>query len=141
MSITTYDKEIKSKRSYELKFTNKSMKGVDTPHNDALVITVNINTFDVKRVLIDPKSSSEIMYHNMFKKLKLPPSQVKNADSPIFSFIEEVVWPPPSTKSLNSRVMKGLWLSEEIKKMHATTSANGAKCYRAKCPTELAESL
>ena len=50
------------------------MKGVDVPHNDTLVLTVNINTFEVKRVLIDPSSSSEIMYHNMFKQLKLSPS-------------------------------------------------------------------
>lgn len=55
------------------------MKGVDTPHNDALVLIVNINTFDVKRVLIDLGSSLKIMYHNMFKQLKLPPSQIKSA--------------------------------------------------------------
>lgn len=74
MSIIAYEDDKKDKKKYELKFTYKDMRGVDTPHNDALVIKVNINTFDVKRILIDPGSSSEIMYHSLFKKLKLPPS-------------------------------------------------------------------
>ena len=69
------------------------MIGVDTPHNDALMLTVHISTFEVKRILIDTGSSSEIMYHNIFKKLDLPPSQVKNADMPMFNFSGEVVWP------------------------------------------------
>ena len=45
MSVVAYEKERKSKRAYELTFTNEDMKGVDIPHNDALVLTVNINTF------------------------------------------------------------------------------------------------
>lgn len=56
-------------------------------------MTIETNTFDVKGVLIDLGSLSEIMYHNMFEKLKLLASQIKSADSPVFSFIGEVVWP------------------------------------------------
>lgn len=85
ISIVAYDKEKKNKRSYELTFTDRDIKEVDALHSDALVIIVNINTFYVKRVLIDPGSSSEIMYHSMFMKLKVPPSQVKNVDSPVFT--------------------------------------------------------
>lgn len=33
------------------------------------------------------------MYHSFFKKLDLPPSQVRNADMPVFSFSGEAVWP------------------------------------------------
>lgn len=69
------------------------MIGVNTPHIDAPVLSVHISTFKVKRVLIDPGSSFEIMYNNLFKKLDLPPSQVKNADMPVFSFSGEAVWP------------------------------------------------
>lgn len=31
------------------------MQWVDTPHNDALVLIVNINNFDVEKVLIDSR--------------------------------------------------------------------------------------
>ena len=83
----------RTKKKYELKFTHKDMQGVDAPHNGALVLTVNINIFYVKRILIDPSSSSEIMYHSIFKKLKLPAMQVRSADAPMFSFSGEAVWP------------------------------------------------
>ena len=51
------------------------------------------STFEVKKVLIDPGSLSEIMYHSLFKKLDLPSLQVKNADMPVFIFSGEAVWP------------------------------------------------
>ena len=69
------------------------MRGIDAPNNDALVLTIDINIFDVKRVLIDPGSSSEIMYDSLFEKLKLPAAQVRSTDAPIFSFSGEAVWP------------------------------------------------
>ena len=93
MSVTTFKKERTDKRSYKLSFTNNDMVGVDTPHNDALILLVHIITFEVKRVLIDPGSLSEIMYHNLFRKLDMPPSQVKNTDMHVFSFNGEAVWP------------------------------------------------
>lgn len=73
MSINAYEDDIKNK-SYELTFTNKDMQGVDTSHNDTSVLTVNINTFDLKMLLINPGSSSEIMYRSLFDRLKLPAS-------------------------------------------------------------------
>ena len=33
------------------------------------------------------------MYHSMFEKLKLPDSHIKSANSSIFSFSGEAVWP------------------------------------------------
>lgn len=44
---------------------------------------VNINTFDLKRVLIDLGSFSEIMYHNTFDKLKILASQIRSAEVPV----------------------------------------------------------
>ena len=67
MSVTTFKKERTDERSYKLTFTDKDMVGVDTPHNDALVLSVHISMFEVKRFLIDPGSSSEIMYHNLLR--------------------------------------------------------------------------
>lgn len=76
------------------------MLGIDMPHNDALVLTVNINMYNVKRILIDPGRFSEIMYHNLYKKLDLPASQVKATDMPVFSFSGDAVWPIAIAKVL-----------------------------------------
>lgn len=42
--------------------------------------------------MIDPESSSEIMYHNFFKKLDLSPSQIKNDNMLVFSFSSKAIW-------------------------------------------------
>lgn len=90
--VIAYEDDKQDKKKYKLKFTHKDMKGIDAPHNNALVLTININIFDVQRVLIDPRSLSEIIYHSLLEKLKLPPLQIKSAEAPVFNFSGEVVW-------------------------------------------------
>lgn len=53
MSVTTFKREINYKKSYKLNFIDKDIIRVDTPHNDALLLTVHISTFEVKIILID----------------------------------------------------------------------------------------
>lgn len=50
MSIMT-NKRSRDEQIYKLSFLEKDLVGVNTPYNDALVLTVNINTWNVKRVL------------------------------------------------------------------------------------------
>ena len=45
---------------------------VITPHYDALVLTVCINSFDVHRVLIDPGSAADLLHLPAFKQMKVP---------------------------------------------------------------------
>ena len=44
-------------------------------------------------MLIDPGSSSDILYHSLFEKLKLILSQIRSVDSPVFSFSGKAIWP------------------------------------------------
>ena len=80
---------------YELSFTEKDLEGIDTPHNDALVLTVNICSYDVRRVLIDLGSSSEVMYLNAYNRLQkyIPKKDIRAVDAPIYSFSGDPVWP------------------------------------------------
>ena len=41
------------------------------PHDDALVVTLKIEGYDVKRVLVDQGSTIEIMYPDLYKGLNL----------------------------------------------------------------------
>ena len=45
---------------------------VITPHYDALVLTVCINSFDVHRVLIDPGSATDLLHLPAFKQMRVP---------------------------------------------------------------------
>ena len=45
---------------------------VITPHYDALILTVCINSFDVHGVLIDPSSTTDLLNHPAFKQMRVP---------------------------------------------------------------------
>ena len=61
MSVLVPKRDRESNLMYELSFTEEDLEGDDTPHNDALVMMVNICKYDVKRVLIDPGISFKVM--------------------------------------------------------------------------------
>ena len=54
-----------------LGFSNKDKLGTVQPHNNALVVTLRIGGYDVKRMMIDQGSAVEIMYPDLFKWLNL----------------------------------------------------------------------
>ena len=45
---------------------------VITPHYDALVLTICINSFDVHRALVDPGSAADLLHFPAFKQMKIP---------------------------------------------------------------------
>ena len=61
------------------------------PHNDALVVTLRIGGYDVKRVMVDQGSGAEIMYSNLYNGLNLRPKDLTAYDSPLVSFDGKVV--------------------------------------------------
>ena len=63
------------------------------PHDDALVVTLRIGGYDVKRVLVGQSSSAEIMYPNLFKELKLRTEDLACYDSPLIRFDGKIVFP------------------------------------------------
>ena len=56
-----------------LSFSKKDKVGILQPHNNALIVTLRIRGYDVKRVLVDQGNGAEIMYPDLFKGLKLRP--------------------------------------------------------------------
>ena len=52
------------------------------PYDNALVVTFRIGRYDVKRVLVDQDSGTEIKYLNLYKGLKLKPEDLAYYDSP-----------------------------------------------------------
>ena len=52
-------------------FNKADAKGVKQPHNDPLVIMLNIEGFNTKRILVNNGSSTDIIYLPAFQQLKL----------------------------------------------------------------------
>ncbi|XP_050278328.1 uncharacterized protein LOC126719863 [Quercus robur] len=89
--LSTEDNNLESKRarkeaSLVLGFSDKDKIGTIQPHDDALVVTLKIGGYDVKRVLVDQGSAVEIMYPDLYKGLNLKPEDLTAYDSPIVSF-------------------------------------------------------
>ena len=56
-----------------LSFSNEDKVGIIQPYDDALVVTLGIGGYDVKRVLVDQGSRVEIMYPDLYKGINLKP--------------------------------------------------------------------
>ncbi|XP_010263711.1 PREDICTED: uncharacterized protein LOC104601905 [Nelumbo nucifera] len=52
-------------------FIEDDARGIQYPRDDALVIKLVINSFEVKRVLVDSGSSADIIFLEAFDKLQL----------------------------------------------------------------------
>ena len=81
----------KSKRaklglSRTLGFSDEDKVGTYQPHNDALVVTLRIGGYDVKKVLVDQGSGAEIMHLDLYKGLNLKPEDLERYDLPVVGF-------------------------------------------------------
>ena len=86
-------KRSKKGSSLILGFSDEDKRGTIQPHDDALVVTLRIGGFDVKRVLVDSGSAVEIMYPDLYKGLNLKPEDLAAYDSPLLSFEGKIVTP------------------------------------------------
>ena len=76
-----------------LSFSEEDKIRTTQPYDDALLVTLRIGGYDVKRVMVDGGSAAEIMYLDLFKGLKLKPEDLMPYNSPLMSFDGKLVTP------------------------------------------------
>ena len=76
-----------------LGFSNEDKEGTFQPHDGALVVTIRIGGYDVKRVSINQESGAEIMYSDLYKGLNLKPEDLERYDLPLIDFDGRMVVP------------------------------------------------
>ena len=59
-----------------LGFSDEDKLRTIQPHDDALVVTLRISGYNVKKVMIDQGSAVEILYPNLYKGLNLKPESL-----------------------------------------------------------------
>ena len=64
-------KRARLERPLVLGFSDEDKIGTIQPYDDALVITLRIGGYDVKRVTVNQGSAAEIMYPDFYKGLSL----------------------------------------------------------------------
>ena len=86
-------KRARLERPLVMGFSDKDKIGTIQPHDDALVITLQIGGYDVKRVMVDQCSAAEIIYPDLYKGLSLRAEDLMSYSSPLVSFEGKVIIP------------------------------------------------
>ena len=76
-----------------LGFSEEDKTRTIQPHDDALVVTLRIGGYDVRRMLVDQGNAIEIMYADLYKGLNLKPEDLTAYESPWVSFEGKTVIP------------------------------------------------
>ena len=85
-------KKVKCPRE-PIAFGDDDLEGTTQLHDNALMVTIWINGFIVKIVLIDQGSGAEVMYPNLFKGLGLKAEDLSKYDTTLVGFDGRVVVP------------------------------------------------
>ena len=86
-------KKAKKIASPVLDFSDEDKVKTIQPHDDALVVTLRIGGYDVRRVLVDQDRAVEVMYPHLYKGLNLKPEDFTAYDSLLVSFEGKTVTP------------------------------------------------
>ena len=76
-----------------LGFSDEDKDETIQPYNDALVVTLRIGGYDMRRVLMDQGSAVEIMYPDLYKGLNLKSGDLTVYESPLVSFKGKTIIP------------------------------------------------
>ena len=91
--INQEPKRVRVERPLVMGFLDEDKIGTIQPHDDALVITLRIGGYDVKRVMVDQNSAAEIMYPDLYKGLNLKAEDLMPYSSPLVSFEGKIFIP------------------------------------------------
>ena len=72
-------------------FLDEDKIGTIQLHDDALVITLRIRGYDMKRVMVDQGSAVKIMYLDLYKGLNLKVEDLTAYSSPLVSFEGKII--------------------------------------------------
>ncbi|GAV92131.1 hypothetical protein CFOL_v3_35512, partial [Cephalotus follicularis] len=67
-------------------FSEVDYERVRLPHDDPVVVTLLVELFTMKRILIDSGSSADSLYKHAFDQLRIPVDQLKPVKTPLVGF-------------------------------------------------------
>ncbi|XP_075507531.1 uncharacterized protein LOC142544359 [Primulina tabacum] len=76
-----------------ISFGPEDLKGVNIPHNDALVIQARIANYDIMRVFVDSGSFVNVIFQVALVQMDLQGYQLETVDTTLFGFAGHTVYP------------------------------------------------
>uniref|UniRef100_A0A2N9GGQ7 Reverse transcriptase/retrotransposon-derived protein RNase H-like domain-containing protein n=1 Tax=Fagus sylvatica TaxID=28930 RepID=A0A2N9GGQ7_FAGSY len=74
-----------------ISFSEEDVRGTHQPHDDALVITMNVAGFTTRRVMVDNGSSADILYLPAYQQMKFDKDKLRPMDAPLVGFTGDKV--------------------------------------------------
>nr|XP_021860959.1 uncharacterized protein LOC110799981 [Spinacia oleracea] len=81
-----------------ISFTPDDCRGIIYPHDDPLVLGLEIANFPVKRILVDGGSSANIIFWEAFVQLKIDEKELTRVNYPVIGFSGATVFPEGSIR-------------------------------------------
>ncbi|XP_077226407.1 uncharacterized protein LOC143859635 [Tasmannia lanceolata] len=81
----------KMKTENEISFSDVDLDNLIFPHDDALVITMLVANWELKKILIDNGRSADILYYRSLKQMMIGDDRLRPTNSDLFGFSGEVV--------------------------------------------------
>ncbi|GAV85346.1 hypothetical protein CFOL_v3_28784 [Cephalotus follicularis] len=94
MQQYTHSKRLKSCVEEEvISFSDANLEGVHLSHDNPVVVTLQVELFTTKTILLDSGRSADILYKHTFDQLRIPANQLKPVKTPLVGFAGEIVIP------------------------------------------------
>ena len=77
----------------DIVFSKRDGRGIRQPYDDPLVIMLRVEEFNNYRVLIDNRSSTNIVHLPAFQQMKLDKKRIRPFTSPLVSFTRDRIAP------------------------------------------------
>jgi hypothetical protein len=74
-----------------ISFSEEDARGTHRPHNDALVITMNIDGFPTRRLMVDNGSLVDILYLTAYQQMKFDKGKLQPMEAPLVGFTGDKV--------------------------------------------------
>jgi hypothetical protein len=91
--VTQKTNKIPRLEDLPITFTEEDARKVVHPHDDALVVTLEIAGYSTIHVLIDNGSSADIIYLTAFQQMRIGKDQLRPIETPLVGFAGTSVYP------------------------------------------------
>lgn len=72
-------------------FFKKDYDDVQFPHNDVVIITLNMENYDIHRILVNNGSSTDVLYYDALLKIGISPEQLVRMSFLLVGFMEDTI--------------------------------------------------
>ncbi|XP_073067283.1 uncharacterized protein [Primulina eburnea] len=76
-----------------ISFGPEDLRGVNLPHNDALVIQARVANYDILLIFVDSGSSVNVIFKDSFMQMDLQGYHLETVETALFGFAGHVVYP------------------------------------------------